>query len=107
MLSPPAWGHIPHVTAWFRENKRGGRDGGGGVAPLHRVSHTQEKHFKFPKCQWTITVGRLMRRCNMRAMGPDVRQASSGAAFLGYTVGGDLRPSVRERTVKVPRLGGR
>lgn len=47
-----------------------------------------------------------MLRGNMRAQGPDVRKASSLPAFLGYTFGEHVRPGVRGRTVKAPRLGG-
>lgn len=105
-MPPPSMG--PHTTCHglvHREKERVA-ERQGAPSSAYGVTHTQKKHFQFPKCQWTITVGRLTHWGNMRARGPDVRKASSLPAFLGCTFGEDPRPGVRERTVKVPRLGG-
>lgn len=102
----PQHGATYHMSRSGSQKKREGGRQPGGPSSAYVVTHTQEKHFQSPKCQWTITVGRLMHRGNMRAQGCDVRKANSIPAFLGYTFEEDLRPGVKERSVKVPELGG-
>lgn len=72
---PPQHGATYHMSrsGSQKKKKKGGREAG-GPSCVCGVTHTQEKHFQVPKCQWAITEGRLMHRGNMRAQGTDVKK---------------------------------
>lgn len=98
LINPPSTG--PHTTCHglvHRKKREGGREAG-GPSCVYGVTHTQEKHFQVPKCQWAITVGCLMHRGNMRAQGTDVKKkAGSLPTFLGNTFVEDQRRGKRGR----------
>lgn len=51
MLSPPAWGHIPHVTVWFTEKKGGWQTARGPLLCLRCHPHPRET---FPVPQMSV-----------------------------------------------------